>query len=719
MGARLAGSRPVADIDLKSPVSVERSGARLVLPLAIALGAAGFVLAEPRAAGLPGALFLLGVAVAGLVLLTSKAVTGARRQIRLSGHSPALALLDGTREALALTGREGELLFANTAYRRRFGTQAPMHALSRSEAEAAQVFRLLKAGLDEGRAEGAFHGKSIAVKLEQAVERDGGTGLIIWRIAGPNRAEMPLLTDRRKPADKRDDVLILTDADLAPEKQAGRVLSVAGRIVDEAPVGIVLLDPLGTILEANQAFGRMAGVETAEGQNIGALVAEADAAEIANRLAGTGDFGASLDLRFSAGPGPERTAQLYLTRLDGAPDRPVVLAYAVETTEQKNLELQFAQSQKMQAVGQLAGGIAHDFNNTLQAIIGFCELLLMHHPAGDPSFADIDQIRQNATRAAGLVRQLLAFSRQQTLMPTVLWLPDIIADNRTLLKRLLGEKVNLEIKHERDLGLVRADETQLIQVLMNLAVNARDAMPEGGSLIIRTANISRAEALALGHELMKPDDYVLIEVTDTGCGIPKELLGKIFEPFFTTKAKNANSGLGLATVYGIARQNGGLIRMVDEPGRGATFDLLFPRCHGTPERRPGRKAAVAAAREGARILLVEDNDELRRSTEQILAEMGFAVSAAANGPAAIEMFESAERAFQLLLTDVVMPGMNGSELAEEILSRDPAIRVLYASGYTGDVVLSQGVDEKAANFLPKPFSARGLSEAIDRVLSAG
>jgi two-component system cell cycle sensor histidine kinase/response regulator CckA len=582
----------------------------------------------------------------------------------------------------------------------------------------------LKAGLDQGRAEACFRvgAQAIGVNVEQIVERDGGVGFLVWRIAEDTTPRM--LTDRRAAADKRDDVLILGESDLAPalQTQGARALSAAGRIVDEAPVGIVVLDASGTIIEANQAFGRMAGVPHAAGQMIGALVYEGDAAEIAGRLSGQDERAQHLDLRFRGGQGAERTAQLYLTRLDGEPERPLILGYLVDTTEQKNLELQFAQSQKMQAVGQLAGGIAHDFNNTLQAIIGFCELLLTHHPAGDPSFADIDQIRQNATRAAGLVRQLLAFSRQQTLMPTVIWLPDVISDNRMLLKRLLGEKVNLEIKHERDLGLVRVDETQLTQVLMNLAVNARDAMPEGGELTIRTANVASHEVAALDHEVMRQEDYVLIEVTDTGCGIRKELLGKIFEPFFTTKAVGQGTGLGLSTVYGIVKQTNGFIFPESEIGKGTTFRIYLPRHYEEAKAQDPEIIRETQAQDHTgrgTILLVEDEDAVRSFAARALATRGYSVLEAASGEAALEILRERKEGVDLVISDVIMPGIDGPTLVKTLRVERPELRIILISGYAEDAFRKElSRDGQDLAFLPKPFSLKQLISKVKEVISA-
>ena len=262
-------------------------------------------------------------------------------------------------------------------------------------------------------------------------------------------------------------------------------------------------------------------------------------------------------------------------------DGPRLIVYLLDTTDQKKLETQFAQSQKMQAVGQLAGGIAHDFNNLLTAMIGFCDLLLQRHQPGDASFADIMQIRQNANRAANLVRQLLAFSRQQTLQAKVLDVTDALTELSHLLRRLIGASIELQIVHSRDVFLVKVDQGQLEQVIINLAVNARDAMPEGGRLIIRTRNETRTAMEQRGTEIIPPGDYAAIEVADTGTGIPPDILQRIFEPFFSTKEVGSGTGLGLSTVYGIVRQTGGFVFVDSTVGKGTTFTILLPRYHGT------------------------------------------------------------------------------------------------------------------------------------------
>ena len=495
---------------------------------------------------------------------------------------------------------------------------------------------------------------------------------------------------------------------------------------DFAPVGIVVLDEGDQVLESNPAFRAMLGTESdgGFGRDFPALVRDEDRAETRERLAlgraGGGGGGAPIEVRLAGAS--ERVAQLYVSRLQ--PDAQGVcglLLHLIDTTEQKSLELQFAQSQKMQAVGQLAGGIAHDFNNLLTAMIGFCDLLLLRHQAGDQSFADIMQIKQNANRAANLVRQLLAFSRQQTLRPKVLVVTDVLVELSNLLRRLIGETIELRMTHGRDLGLVKVDQGQFEQVIINLAVNARDAMTEGGSLTIRTANVTAEESTALGHELMPAGEYVLIEAIDTGKGIPKENLGKIFEPFFTTKPVGAGTGLGLSTVYGIVKQTGGFIYPASEPGAGATFRIYLPRF------RPSAGVAVEAAEDASRrevhdltgkgtVLLVEDEDAVRIFAARALRNKGYNVLEANSGDAALAKVNEHQGAIDVLISDVVMPNMDGPTLAKKVRSTWPDMKIIFISGYAEDA-FRRNLDRGAEiNFLPKPFSLKQLAGKVKEVL---
>jgi two-component system, cell cycle sensor histidine kinase and response regulator CckA len=418
-----------------------------------------------------------------------------------------------------------------------------------------------------------------------------------------------------------------------------------------------------------------------------------------------------------------RTAALFVSRLDaGDAGAGGLILHFIDTTEQKNLEIQFAQSQKMQAIGQLAGGVAHDFNNLLTAMIGFCDLLLLRFRPGDPSFADIMQIKQNANRAANLVRQLLAFSRQQTLQPRVLNITDVLAELSHLLRRLIGENIELKMVHGRDLGLVKVDQGQLEQVIINLVVNARDAMPNGGALTIRTRNITNADPTRSGHEIMPPGDYVLIEVADTGFGIPRENLARIFEPFFSTKEIGSGTGLGLSTVYGIVKQTGGFVFVNSTPGQGAVFSIyLLRHLHGevaaTSRGEAGEPVTVHDLTGAGTVLLVEDEDPVRLFSARALRNKGYKVIEAKSGEAALEVIHRATETIDLLITDVVMPRMDGPGLIRVVRETDPDMKVIFISGYTEDSFRKRLDTDAEIHFLPKPFSLKQLATKVKEVMS--
>lgn len=496
------------------------------------------------------------------------------------------------------------------------------------------------------------------------------------------------------------------------------------RFFDQAPVGILVLDAAGTIREANAAFANLCGRDDWLGQRLAALVREEDALALTRHLIALrrGEtFSRALEVRL-AGP-RERVVEVFAAssaeRDDG---QSAQLVYLVDTTEQRSLQTQFHQSQKMQAVGQLAGGIAHDFNNLLTAMIGFCDLLLQRHQPGDQSFADIMQIKQNASRAANLVRQLLAFSRQQTLVPKVLDVTDVLADLRNLIGRLIGETITLTMTHGRDLGLVKVDQGQLEQVIINLAVNARDAMSEGGELKIRTLNHHVERAAELGAETIPPGDYVLIEVTDTGHGIAPEHMAKIFDPFFTTKAVGAGTGLGLSTVYGIIKQTGGFIHVESVPGEGACFRIYLPRYRPKPEElAASRNEARADARDltgRGLVLLVEDEDAVRAFAARALRNKGYTVIEAASGEQALALPAEQLNRVELLISDVVMPNLDGPSLAAALRQSRPDLKILFISGYAEDSLRSNMAKSAHVNFLPKPFSLSQLAGKVKEVMDA-
>lgn len=495
------------------------------------------------------------------------------------------------------------------------------------------------------------------------------------------------------------------------------------RFFDQAPIGIAQLDPEGLITEHNRAFAGLLGApdRAVGGHSLLDFVVEADREATEKAL----QDALSLSEPFATPPlevhlKGERAVicQLTLRGFTAEGEGTGVIAHLLDTTEQRALEIQFVQSQKMQAVGQLAGGVAHDFNNLLTAMIGFSDLLLLRHRPGDQSFADIMQIKQNANRAANLVRQLLAFSRQQTLQPRVLNVTDILAELSHLLRRLIGESIELKVVHGRDLGKVKADQGQLEQVIINLAVNARDAMPAGGRLEIRTSNANFGGPVRINGEPMPAGDYVRIEMEDTGCGIPEENLRRIFDPFFSTKEVGEGTGLGLSTVYGIVSQTGGFVFVDSKVDNGTRFSIYLPRHQDSR----GSVAEVVEQRESrdltgiGTILLVEDEDAVRTFSARALRNKGYNVLEARSGEAALEVLEGVGGAVDLLVTDVVMPRLDGPALVKLVRERHPALKVIFISGYAEDSFRKRIGEERAIHFLPKPFSLKQLAGKVKEVM---
>jgi two-component system, cell cycle sensor histidine kinase and response regulator CckA len=498
------------------------------------------------------------------------------------------------------------------------------------------------------------------------------------------------------------------------------------RLFQDAPVGIALLDCDGRFVECNHTLAELAGRPAdslTDGATLTELVEPRDRPALLRGLSGGGD-GKPLEVRLK-GASP-KVAQVFIRRLRGGDEsgRADTLVHLIDLTERRSLEAQFVQSQKMQAVGQLAGGVAHDFNNLLTAMIGFCDLLLLRHKPGDHSFSDVMQIKQNANRAANLVRQLLAFSRQQTLQPRVLDVADVLAELANLLRRLIGETIELRLEHGRDLWLVKVDLNQLEQVIVNLAVNARDAMTGGGRLTLATGNevIECALPAANQQDEIAPGEYVRIDVADTGVGIPPENLARIFEPFFSTKEIGAGTGLGLSTVYGIVRQTGGFVTVDSAPGAGARFTILLPRCRDeapTPQSDEARDGVSADLTGAATVLLVEDEDAVRVFSARALRNKGYQVMEAKNGEAALATLTDAGGEIDLLITDVVMPQMDGPTLARKTREFLPDLKVIFISGYAEDRVREDLGGVEGAHFLPKPFSLKQLAAKVKDVLRRG
>ncbi|MHB1102731.1 MAG: cell cycle histidine kinase CckA [Devosia sp.] len=496
------------------------------------------------------------------------------------------------------------------------------------------------------------------------------------------------------------------------------------RFFNDTPFAIATLDRAGRIIRTNAPFSRIfgwsGGEKSLEMQPIAELIAEGSREKFAQAIeAAIANKSEIEPIDALLAREGDHAVRLYVSgseESEGSPER--VNVYALDMTEQRKLEAQFAQGQKMQAVGQLAGGVAHDFNNVLTAIIGFTDLLLLKHKPGDPSFSDLMSIKNSANRAAGLTRQLLAFSRRQTLRPQILEIPTHIDDLTVLLKRLIGEQIALEVDHGQGIWPVKADLVQLEQVVVNLVVNARDAMPNGGSITLRTRNVTEAEAAGMTFTGMPPADYVLIEVEDTGTGMPPKILEKIFEPFFSTKELGKGTGLGLSTVYGIIKQTGGFIYPESVLGKGTTFKIFLPR-HVPAEGEVVAKVVAAPVRDltgHERILIVEDEDTVRSFSARALRTTGYEVFEADSGEQALEVLDDIGNDIDLMISDVVMPEMDGPALLTKVRERLPELKVIFVSGYAEESVRQDIADDQSVEFLAKPYSLDQINSKVKEVL---
>lgn len=537
-------------------------------------------------------------------------------------------------------------------------------------------------------------------------------------------------------------------------------------LFDFAPIGIILLKPNGVVQNCNAQAAALLqdNCKNIIDINLLDLIRKSDQntmlREFENITIGAKKT-ASFDIVLTK---DKKAAMTYITPMKKLHDKESLegfIIYMIDATEQKNLEIQFAQAQKMQAMGQLAGGVAHDFNNLLTAIIGFCDLLLQRHGIGDPSFADLIQVKNNANRAAGLVRQLLAFSRKQPLQPKLIDVTENFMELSQMLKRVLGERVVLKFHHGADLGFIRVDPVQFSQVIINLAVNAKDAMSGEGILSITTRVEQIKTPRQFGEDIVKPGEFVVIDVEDTGCGISKENLSRIFEPFFSTKQNvvGSGTGLGLAMVYGIVRQTEGFIKVDSELDKGTIFSIHLPRFENNAEseivvnekslkNNSSESSSVITVREQStsslsinqkfifglnvsaidkgidsnnqqgdiKILFVEDEDSVRSFALRALKKKGYDVIACNSAENALEQLEISQD-FNLLLTDVVMPGMNGVELAHKVREKIPNIKIILASGYSEEIARNELSAADDFEFMAKPFSLGDLTKKIFDVLN--
>jgi two-component system, cell cycle sensor histidine kinase and response regulator CckA len=522
--------------------------------------------------------------------------------------------------------------------------------------------------------------------------------------------------------------LPVMDAESDPDQAEIAMLTERLRwLYHDAPVGIAFVDMDGVIHGTNVAFRRLIGTKPDEAvaRPFIDLIIREDRDDVQGALSkvimGIG-HGAHMETRLDRADGRDLSVSLSAARVSDQSGETIgMVMHFIDTTEHRNLEVQFTQSQKMQAVGQLAGGVAHDFNNLLTAMIGFSDLLLMRHGPDDPDFADIMQIKQNANRATNLVRQLLAFSRKQKLEPEVMDITDALGDLSSLLGRLIGERVDLNMNHGRNLGPVLFDKGQFDQVIINLCVNARDAMPGGGKITISTKPEKLTQPTPKGHEILSDGDYVTITVADSGTGIPKENLERIFEPFFSTKEVGAGTGLGLSTVYGIVHQAEGYIFVDSAVGKGTAFTLYLP-VHKTEAgakakvRTPVKQEAEGDLTGQGVILLVEDEDAVRLFGARALRNKGYEVLEASDGETALDVIASADKKIDLIISDVVMPGMDGHTLVNLARQELDNVKTILMSGYSEDVFRNGPDMDPDIAFLGKPFTLRGLAAKVKEVL---
>ena len=647
----------------------------------------------------PGMLLLLGLAGVAFIGIFAFGSGDAKGGAERNAWGE---VLDALSEPAAVLSKDGRIIRANAAWVDAFGAN---RRLPRTP-EVGGLYSALTAA------------KTGAGGRTRLLAADGDRDALVASVAGGRRflVRAPLLGAPAVRSDTRDALANVRPLS-APVPEVAAFAAAFDGFAAAAPFGAAALeghDPLeGVIVEANAALQLMTQGRAAPGVKLGDLLDPASRAEAGARL--QAKRGGPVEVKLALDP--PRPAQLYVADGEGG-----LLAYIVDVSEQKQLELQLAQSQKMQAIGQLAGGVAHDFNNLLTAIQLRLDELLHRHPIGDPSYEGLNEIRQTATRAADLVRKLLAFSRKQTVQRETLNLGELISEFEVLLKRLLREDVKLETEYGKNLPFVRADKSQLETAVMNLAVNARDAMrgQGGGVVSIKTGRCTQAECAQLGYVGAPPGEYALIEVSDTGPGIPPDIQQKIFEPFFTTKAVGEGTGLGLATVYGIVKQADGWIHLESEVGKGATFRIFLPVYHPPAQTAPAapvEKKPVARDLSGAgRILFVEDEDAVRGVAARLLRARGYEVIEAADGEEALELAELHAGSIDLLISDVIMPGIDGPTLLKKARQYLGTAPVMFISGYAEAEFSDLLEGETGVSFLPKPLDIKILAERVKQQL---
>jgi two-component system, cell cycle sensor histidine kinase and response regulator CckA len=690
--------------------------AAVVVTLLLTAGLASFLLREQEDVS-----SLLPQAVRGLVALVlifdiytlyqQLQIHRMRRKL-IEGEELFRLITENAADLIAVVDVKGNRIFNSLSYEKVLGYSLDELKKSSSFAQIhpEDVDRVRQAG-EEARRSG------IGRPLEYRVRHKDGS----WRVL---ESTASVIRDSKGDPEK----LVIVNRDVTERKRAAEALerseSSFRSVVEDAPYGIYRASITGDLILVNLALQKMLGYDSRE--------------ELLQTNVGTHVYRhASEHEKFTQTVVQEQSfkdLELEWRRKDGAPitvrcsgwpvkDETGVVTYlevfAEDVTERRVLERQLRMAQKMEAVGRLSGGIAHDFNNLLGVIIGYSQLLKRSLGSANPLlFEHAEEIEKASQRAVSLTRQLLAFSRQQVLEPVILSLNTLVSDMEKMLPRLIGEDVALELKLDPALAQVKADHGQVEQVIMNLAVNARDAMPDGGKLTIQTANVDLDLAYTRQHPGSRVGQYVMLAVSDTGTGIDPEIQSQIFEPFFTTKERDKGTGLGLATVYGVVKQSGGYIAVDSEKGKGACFSVYLPRVGQTVSTAEMKIAPPSNIRGSETVLLVEDAEPLRKLAHMFLRDSGYTVLTAANGTEALEVARSHAGPIHLLLTDVVMPGINGRVLAERLAPLQPGMKLLYMSGYTDSFIAGHGVLEAGTHLLHKPFTQDVLTRKVREVLDS-
>jgi two-component system cell cycle sensor histidine kinase/response regulator CckA len=696
-------------------------GTAFSITLLVTLGLASFLLPGRHPAQEPSSFNYLPEIIRGLVgLVFLFDIYTVYQQIQIHRIRRQLVereelfhlISENAADMIAVVDVEGRRLYNSLSYQKVSGYSSDELQSSFSLEQVHPDDRdRIKEGASQARATG------VGQTLEYRFRHKDGSWLILESTSNVIRN-----------AKGEPDKFVIVNRDITERKKAEQALRRSEAdfrsLIEHAPYGIYRASTTGQLLQVNPALIRMLGYSSAEELLLQDLRSKV--------FRHSGEYKRLVDLLTRTDE--IKDVEVEWLRKDGEPltvrcsgrrinDEHGVAAYievfAEDFTEKRALERQLRMAQKMEAIGRLSGGIAHDFNNLLSVIIGYSRVLKKALGTDATLSEHAVEIEKAGQRAASLTKQLLAFSRQQVLTPVVLDLNALVSDMQKMLPRLLGEDIEISLELDSELGRLQADQSQIEQVIMNLAVNARDAMPDGGKLEIGTRNVRLDQTYTRTHPGSKPGDYVALLVRDTGSGMDAETLAHIFEPFFTTKERGKGTGLGLATVYGIVKQSNGYIWVDSEPGHGSTFQIFMPRYEGASEQTAQRLGRAEELHGSEQILLVEDAEPLRRLAKAFLEGAGFKVTSAENGEQALSIAAAHSRNFDLLLTDVVMPGMNGRVLAEGLTRRQPGLRVLYMSGYTDSFIAGHSVLEAGTELIQKPFTEETLIRKVREVLNEG